>query len=372
MNTSLVTRRRLLCAFASVGSVCIMSNSGCSHVMQETAQDYEPTGPIHWLESSFFWIGALKSKSGVKYVLIQKDPSIQASILREVGGPILCRQGVEPYLLAKGLNQTDSIKVVSRSSQVDTVTDHLQVLSDCQFANARAREELIQKGFKNLTSASIGSRYMIKEAHETRAQLVLACRPIGSEGASELIVFDFSQNTVISRKIVTFPLSLDNPVLVVEPHSNHWIAYPSFTFKRRQSLMNSLPGIPVWRVSNGLDLSLAWVGWDEWNLNGPYRFFPLKTSFVAAMSLGWTNDGYRLSGIYFPEHGQWVRRFNGQVDITSLAVSADQRYLGWTEQIKEDPPSALYGKLRQIVRIEHIPPVESIWQPSNTSSTHSS
>ncbi len=363
-----ITRREFIYEYASLGSGFLMIATGCSSSRQELAEDFEPASTIQWLGDSFLWIGAIKSDHAPRFAVIRKQPRHQASFVAPVGGPNLCRRGVEPHLYAQGLRINDTLNIVGITVQVVTLPDQGLALSSCQFADAREREKWEKRGFDDLTTVSIGPR--VSKGGGPPKELVLACRPAKSNEASELLLFGSGDSDTPLRTTVDIPLALDNPILIADPITGHWLAYPSFTFKRRQALKNSLPGIPVCRVTSELDVSLAWVPWAEWNLNGPYRFFPLKTGFIGAMSLGWSHDGIRLSGIYILDHSRWERRFAGQVDISSLAVSADQHYLAWSEQIKVVPPNSLYGKLRQVVRIEPIQPVEPIWQKSNNFGVH--
>lgn len=345
-----MTRRQFFLHMGILGAG-FMKTNGYTQTLIDDAEAFEPTGQIEWLGDSFLWIGALKWGDTVKYSLIRKRLSQRAEFLAPVDGPRLCRPGSSPYLYARGPGGVSTVQVSGPKLQAISLIDKGLALENCSFSVAREINRLERSGSRRLTALAISTNVTTGTSHDVRP-LMLGCRPTESRVASEILLFDGSN---APRSVtVDWPLALDNPVLLADPHSDDWLAYPSLAFQRRQAFRNSLLGIPVCRITRNLELSLTWVLWDEWNESGPYSFFPLGSGLVGATYHGWTDKGERLSGVYLPDGKRWKRRFGGQVDAISLAVSADQKRLAWREQIKVEPPSTLYGKLRHVARIEAI------------------
>lgn len=347
MNT---TRRRFCLHMSVIGAMCC-SKSILANNLLDNAGAFEPTGQIEWLGDRFLWVGALKKDNKIIYSLIHQKPLRHSEILAEVGGPSLCRLGAAPYLYAATPSGRETIKVSGPNVGVRLQVDNGLSLENCKFSVAREVDRLERLGYGRFTALAKG-KDLDASTNQAEREVMLACRPTASTESSELLLFEGGGAPRVIT--VNWPLALDNPVIVADVHSSDWLVYPSLTFDRRQKLKSSLPGIPVCRVTRDLVLSLTWVPWDDWNESGPYRFHILGDGLVAASSHGWTDTGEKLSGIYLLIDNRWQRRFSGQVDITSLASSGDQKYLAWSEQIKSEPASMSYSKLRHVVRVNSV------------------
>ena len=328
-----------------------MSTTALATACELDPEIFEPTGSLQWLGDGALWVGATTCENETEFVLIHRRPEGNAEIIAALGGPQMCRLGSAQRIYALGIGRSETVTVTGQNLQITTLPDAGLELENCAFAAARERDRLVQSGFAGLTAVGLGSGFELGRSDIGELRL-LGCRPAEKPEASEILLFVGADRPL--SVTVDWPLARDNPILTADSNTGGWLVYPSLTFARRHALEGIVPGVPVCRIGTELEMSLTWVPWDEWNRSGPYRFYPLGTGLVAAMSLGWTDEGERLSGIYMPDGNHWLRRFSGQVDVSSLTASPDGKNLAWREQIKVDSPDARYGKLRYLARIEYV------------------
>lgn len=307
----------------------------------------EPTGTVLWLKNSFIWVGGLKCDEGRTFALIRHKPGEQMTRIAELGGPQFCFSQANDVAYAQGIDQPIAVSVDQTADAPNLSPASDTAMDDCKFEVARAKERIEAQGYSGVTAVAFG-----RDVDGDRAaEAMLACRRVNGTDQSELLLFRGNRDpeTVAIEGV----LAWDNPVLNSVP-SGGWIAYPSFSYQRRLTLKSVLPGLPLYRIGPDGAVAITWVPWADWNESGSCRFYVAGNGYLAAASFGWTEAGERLSGIYQIGQDGWYRRFSGEIDTVSVAVSGDGGHVGWREQFKVEPPSPRYGKLRYTFRVESL------------------
>jgi hypothetical protein len=348
-----LSRRQFFGRLGLLGTGLLMTTNGFAQTNPIDPEAYEPVGAIHYLGDSFLWVGSVFKNGENKYALFRKRRDARPEVFAELGGPNLCRFGGVARLYALGPNAKTSIEITATPDvRVQSLQDFGRACEECKFAKAKKMATLERSGFSGLTCLGFGSSPVDNPKYFDDLN-ALACRPAANDHSSELLLFVRGDKGPQTAH-VEWPLARDNPVIYFDATSGHWLVYPSLSFERRNELKNSLEGIPVARISNTLEIILAWVPWAEWNDSSVYSLYPFGAALVGASLHEWSPRGQQLSGIYMSSDSRWERRFGGQVETSSLAASSDAAELAWIQQIKTDSSLLQFGRFKSIVRVEHI------------------